>query len=288
MDFNAGVAAIAERLRPVVVEVRTNGYGGAAGIIWRSDGTIVTNHHVAPGERADVRLTDGRSFAGTVATRDPANDLAVVNIPASGLPTADIGDARALRPGAIVVAVGHPFGVRGAVTVGVVHEALARSHGQGRELVQADVRLAPGNSGGPLADACGRVVGVNAMVGGGLGLAVPSHVVERLLVRHHAGPVLGIEARDVDVPPALAARAPVGTSSGILVVGVRAGGAAERAGVLIGDLLLAIDGWALDGTNGLQAALANHGAGDLRLGLLRGGVPRDIVVRGLDATPRAA
>jgi serine protease Do len=187
-DLGEAAAAVAERVCLSVVEVRLPGRGVGAGTVWRPDGTILTNHHVVPGERAEVRLAGGRIFPAYVVARDPQNDLAVLRVPASDLPAATIGDARALRVGELVLAVGHPFGLRGAVTVGVVSETLWQDPGGSRELIRADVLLGPGNSGGPLTDALGRVVGINAMVGGGLALAVPSHLADRLLERAQTAP----------------------------------------------------------------------------------------------------
>lgn len=178
--LGAAAADVAQRLLGSVVEI-ASAAGQAAGTVWRPDGIIVTNHHVAPGHQALVRLADGRVFTGTVVARDLRNDLAVLTIPAA-VPAAPIRDARQLRAGELVLALGHPFGLRGAVTLGVVSAALPAASAPGaRELIHADVLLGPGNSGGPLADARGRVVGINAMIGGGLALAVPSHLVERLL-----------------------------------------------------------------------------------------------------------
>ena len=181
-------AEVAQRLGASVVEVRTAGAGHGAGTIWRSDGTIVTNHHVVPRERAEVALADGRRLPAVVVARDPRNDLAVLRVAAGDLPAATIGDAAALRCGELVIAVGHPFGMRNAVTLGVVSAAMPPRPVPLpiRELIRADVLLGPGNSGGPLADARGRVVGINAMVAGGLALAVPSHLVERLLAASEA------------------------------------------------------------------------------------------------------
>ena len=182
-SVEGAVARLAEALRASVVEVRTPGAGHGAGTIWRSDGTIVTNHHVVPGDRAEVVLSDGRRLPAVVVGRDPRNDLAVLEVAAGGLPAVTVGDAAGLRCGELVVAVGHPFGIRGAVTLGVVSAALPPRPVPlpVRELIRADVLLGPGNSGGPLADARGRVVGINAMVAGGLALAVPARLVERLL-----------------------------------------------------------------------------------------------------------
>lgn len=279
-DVGAEVAAVAARVRASVVEVKTRGQGAGAGTIWRANGLIVTNHHVLPREQAEVTLADGRSFPAVAVARDERNDLAVLRIPASDLPAARIGDARALRPGDLVLAVGHPVGVNGALTVGVVNHALPAAYdADERPLLAADVLLRPGNSGGPLTDAEGRVVGINAMVANGLALAVPSFLAERLVQHPEGPPVLGIAARDVTLPPAFAAQA--SASAAVLVTEVSMHSAAERAGLLLGDLLVAWDGQPLEGTGALVRALESYAGGPIQLGVVRGGVPREIVVTSL-------
>ena len=114
----AELGALAERVRAGVVRI-TNGRGAGSGTIWHEDGPIVTNYHVVPGERAKVTLADGREFPGTVVSNLPERDLAVIRVPAQGLPALPVGDSGALRVGEIVVAVGHPLGVPGAVTFGI-------------------------------------------------------------------------------------------------------------------------------------------------------------------------
>lgn len=181
MDFGAAAAALAEQVQGSVVAVRTPG-GGGAGVVWRSDGVIITNHHVVPGQRAAVTLATGESLVAAVVARDPMSDLAVLQLPSVNLTAARIGNAHALRAGDLVLAVGHPFGIQGAVSMGVVSAALASPRsGHQRELLRADVQLSPGNSGGPLVDARGAVVGINSMFVGGLALAVPSFLAELLL-----------------------------------------------------------------------------------------------------------
>ena len=269
-DVGAAAAEVAERVQASVVEVRTRS-GAGAGTIWRADGRIVTNHHVMWRDRAEVVLPGGRVLTATVEARDPRNDLAVLRVEASGLPAAEIGDARRLRPGELVLAVGHPFGVRRALTVGVVHQPLVASDGR-RELVRADVLLGPGNSGGPLTDARGRVVGINAMVHGGLALAVPSHLASRLIERPEGPPVLGVAVQEVTLAPAQAKAAgrPGDDERGLLVVDVERGSAAEAAGVLLGDVLLTFGGQALGAVGALPAALAAHAGGVAPLVLVRG------------------
>jgi serine protease Do len=279
-------AQIAEQLGRSVVQVASRGHGHGAGTIWRADGIVVTNHHVAPGDHNEVRLADGRTLPTTTLARDPLNDLAVLRVEARDLPAVAVGDARALRVGELVIAVGHPFGVRGAVTVGMVNALpYLDEGGHGRQIVQADVLLGPGNSGGPLANARGAVVGINAMVAGGLGLAVPSFLVERMLNGQPERATIGIQAQGVALPAVIAARA--GTERGALVLAVAPGSPAEAAGLLLGDLIVAVDGHPIAGADGLARALGAAN-GVVRLGLLRGGEPREVVVLPARPTERAA
>ncbi len=169
------IGGVVDRLRRTTVRVVSGDSGLGSGVIWSRDGTIVTNAHVAQHRHVVVELSDGRRFDARLVARDPRRDLAVLRVPPELLPETRIGDARTLRTGELVVAVGNPLGVNGAASVGVVHAT-----GDG-PLVRSDVRRAPGNSGGPLATVDGRVVGINAMVVGGLGVAIASHVVARLL-----------------------------------------------------------------------------------------------------------
>jgi len=149
---------------------------------------VVTNAHVATARRVTLRLPDGSFVEGETVWRDPARDLAVVAAPGlARLPPVEPGDAGRVRPGSLVFAIGHPWGVRDAVSVGVFHRVGPIAPGMGvpdsirrQAWVQAAVRLAPGNSGGPIADAEGRVIGVSAMIVGGLALAVPALEVEGL------------------------------------------------------------------------------------------------------------
>lgn len=170
----AGAAAIAAALARVTVEIRDGTRAPVgAGVVWHPDGLILTNAHVA---RRDVSvvLADGRPRTAWLVARDAERDLAALVVDASGLPAAEIGDSRALRVGELVLAVGNPFGLPRALSAGLVHAVDHR-------VIQADLRLAPGNSGGPLADAHGRVVGLNAMIVGGLAIAVPGETARRFV-----------------------------------------------------------------------------------------------------------
>jgi serine protease Do len=179
----------AERLRASVAQV-VNGRDGrdsvGAAIAWGHGGIFVTSAHVIRSPRVTVVAPDGRSWPGEVVCRDPDRDVAVIRAPAAQMQPARTADPGTMRPGSLVLAMGHPFGVVDAVSAGVlqcVGRLPLNMDVDGRRLrwVQADVRLGPGNSGGPLADADGRVIGVAAMVVAGLALAVPAPEVEALV-----------------------------------------------------------------------------------------------------------
>jgi serine protease Do len=182
------LAAVVARLCAITVEVRTPERAGGAGVIWGADGLVVTSAHVVvhahrAADRAQVVLADKRRLPATFVDWDRQLDLALFRVEERGLPTAMIGDSHRLRVGELVLAVGHPFGLAGALVTGVVHAASTCGRRTGPGWIQADLRLAPGNSGGPMADAGGRVIGINAMIGGGLALAVPSHAVQAFVIQ---------------------------------------------------------------------------------------------------------
>jgi serine protease Do len=171
-------APLAARLRDVTVEVGGRG-GGGAGILWAPD-LVVTNAHVARGPRLRVRLADDRALGAELLAVDRRADLALLRVPRTRMRLASLADSETLRVGALVVALGHPLGLRGTLTAGIVH-AIAPLAPGGRSWIQADLRLAPGNSGGPLADTAGHVVGLNTMIAGGLALAIPINEVRRFV-----------------------------------------------------------------------------------------------------------
>jgi serine protease Do len=185
LELGVALAGVAELLRRTTVQVQLGAHGEGSGVLWRADGLVLTNAHVAPAGRARVRISDGRVLEARVVARDPECDLAALLLPPGEFPVAERGSVAALRPGELIVAFGHPLGVPNALSLGVVHRVLRDDTGAPR-WIQADLRLAPGNSGGPLADVSGRVLGLNTLVAGGLGYAVPVPVITRFLER--AGP----------------------------------------------------------------------------------------------------
>src|ERR1700680_5275996 len=180
-----GFGEIAEQLRRSTVLIHSGGRGAGSGVIWSRDGLVVTNAHVVRGSRVNVQLWDGREFEAAIRSRDPRRDLAQLRIDAANLPAASAADSSAVRPGELAIAIGNPMGFVGALATGVIH-AVGPLRGLGpQSWVQADVRLAPGNSGGPLGHAHGCIVGINTMVAGRLALAIPSNAVRDFL---SAGP----------------------------------------------------------------------------------------------------
>jgi serine protease Do len=272
-------ARMIERAQRSVVQVRSGGRGIGAGVIWDPEGLVMTNHHVIAGgrRRVTVALHDGRTFDAKVEKSSGSLDLALLRLDGEGLdlPAAPLGDSDALRVGELVFAIGHPWGSIGAVSAGIVGgvgEVRGRGGRQGRgssaRYVRSDVTLAPGNSGGPLLNARGEVVAINAMVFGSMALSIPGNAASAWAqAAAERRPRLGVGVMPVELPASLHQEAGRG---GLVIAAVEDGGAADRAGLLIGDVLLAIADEPLDGAETLLEALAR--AGDVvSLRLLRGG-----------------
>ncbi|GAC1443883.1 MAG: hypothetical protein NVSMB52_02690 [Chloroflexota bacterium] len=257
----------AERIQGSTVHVRSGRMGGGSGVIWTSGGLVVTNAHVARSSRPTIELRDGRTLDAQIIDIDKHRDLAALKIDAVGLPAIDPGNSDALRVGQLVVAIGNPLGLTGALTVGIIHALAPPGTRDKQHWVQADIDLAPGNSGGPLVDVSGRVIGINSMVSGGLALSVPSNEVTAFLTRSAARPHLGVTTRPVVVDLDGQKR------SGLLVLHAEAGSVAERCGIILGDVLIGIHGIPISGSGDLISALQKCAAGStLHLDALRGGI----------------
>lgn len=271
--FSEGAAAVAARVAPSVVLVGQEGGrgGNGAGVIWRRDGLIVTNRHVVHGDRVEVVLSDQRRFVGQVAARHPRRDLAIVRIEADDLPAVEVGDSSTVRPGHLVIAIGHPVGFRGAVTAGIVvaaGQAATAAEPHLGDWLQTDVTLLPGNSGGPLVDSRGRVVGINTMVSGELSLAVPSQAVERFVAGEGTGAGRGyLGVQGMMVPLRLADHA-----LGFLLTEVVEGTPADRAGLLLGDVVVGVGETMVTDEESLPAAILRLVPGEaVEFAVIRGG-----------------
>lgn len=254
--FSNVVVRVAESLRPIVVNLRGlrgRSEGSGSGILFTPDGFLLTNHHVIEGNRrVRIRLSDGQELPGRVVGADPWTDLAVVQADASGLPYATFGDSARLRVGQLVVAIGSPFGFESTVTAGVV-SALGRTLRSitGHlvdNVIQTDAALNPGNSGGPLVDSRGQVIGVNSAVirpAQGICFAIPINMAKHILpqIMQHGRVMrgyLGLHGRSVPLPPAVADRFHLEQTSGVEVQSVEPGAPADDAGILEEDVIVSL------------------------------------------------
>jgi len=176
INFASAVSAA----KPSLVAVFAKRYGAGAGILWSADGLVLTNRHVLSSHHPKVLLADERQLGAEVVATDEEIDLALLRVNARDLPAIQIGDSTQLRIGELVFTLGHPWGQRNSASFGIISQ-LGNAQTRGRRglipIIRTDARLAPGNSGGPLLNASGEVVGINTMiVGGNQGIAIPSAV----------------------------------------------------------------------------------------------------------------
>jgi serine protease Do len=264
----AGFGEIAEQLRRSTVLIHAGGRGSGSGVIWSGDGVVVTNAHVVRGSNVRVQLWDGREFDAAVTTRDSRRDLAALRITADSLPAASPADSSQLRPGELAIAIGNPMGFVGALTTGVIH-AIGPLRGLGPQTwVQASVRLAPGNSGGPLADARGHVIGVNTMVAGRLALAIPSNAVRDFLAGGPRSAWLGVAVHPVRLPRVN------GRAFGLVLLEVELGSPAAQASLMTGDILLGTEEKRFQSVDDLATSINGQDSRLLRFEFLRGDYSR--------------
>jgi S1-C subfamily serine protease len=275
--YSRVIVQVAEALRPAVVNLRSGngrGEGSGSGVLFTPDGFLLTNHHVVRGSSAvRVRLTDGREFAGRVVGSDPWIDVAVVQADASGLPYAPLGDLAKLRVGQLVVAIGSPFGFDATVTAGVV-SALGRTLRSitGHlvdNVIQTDAALNPGNSGGPLVDSLGRVIGINTAIiapAQGLCFAIPINAAKHILPQlMQYGRVvhgyLGLHGRDVPIRRVLVRRFGLSQARAVEVMAFEPNGPAAQAGIEKGDLLVSLAEQPVAGVDDLHRLLSQSVVG---------------------------
>ncbi len=283
--YSQTLIRVVERIGPAVVSVglamrapeqlKRRGVpeirGVGSGVIITPDGYILTNSHVVQSaEKIEVRLQDGRNSSARIIGNDPHSDLAVLSILESGLPTAELGDSAKLQVGQLVVAVGNPLGFQTTVTAGVV-SALGRTlrTQTGRlieNVIQTDAALNPGNSGGPLVDSRGRVIGINtAIIAGSQGIcfSIPINTAKWIaaqLIRE--GRVrrayLGISGQTVNLDRRLIVQHRLKSSTGVLVTEVQPNSAAAVTGLMPGDIIIKAGDTSIGSLDDLQLALSRH------------------------------
>ncbi|MEK7715285.1 MAG: trypsin-like peptidase domain-containing protein [candidate division NC10 bacterium] len=300
--FNSLLADLAERMKPGLVHVRvrrasTEGAkdepdderrGTGSGFVIDPSGLIVTNSHVVEGAEAiQVRLSDGRRFAGKVVGRDGRVDLALLKLEgATNLTPLPLGDSNRLRVGEFVMALGHPFGLEQSVSFGIVSRkgAPLMVATPGFDFIQTDAAINPGNSGGPLVNMAGQVIGVNSMAArnGSIGFAIPANLVKMLVPQLATkGKVewgwLGVSIAEVteDDLPRLKLQEP----KGVLVRAVMPGEPAEKGGIRADDVILGIDGRSLESPRDLQRVVASTPVGTkVRVVVVRAGRETELEV----------
>jgi len=281
--------------------------GMGSGFVIDTQGHILTNYHVIEGARqVEVTTSDKSKYKAQVIGVDPPHDLAVIQIPNSKIPAAEIGDSKSLVVGQKVFAIGNPFGLSGTMTRGIISSirSVRGEHGFIDEAIQTDAAINPGNSGGPLLNSHGQVIGINSMIltGGaeqsaGIGFAIPINTAKAVLddlvhLGHARYPALGV--RTLPIGPELADEMGLAADSGLLIMQVISGSAADRAGLrggterayigntpitLGGDLIVAIDGEPVTDQQELSHIMQKHRAGDtVTVTIFRGKKKMDIRV----------
>lgn len=282
------LASAVERAGSAVVAVNARRRIPSSGVHWRSGVIVTADQTVRRDEEITVTLPDGRTVPATLAGRDSSTDLAVLKLQNADLPTAEIGDTSSLKVGHVVLAVARPGENGLSASMGVV-SALGgpwRTWGGGQidQFVRLDISLYPGFSGGPLVDAAGRIVGINTSGPRNMVLTIPASTVNRVVNQlvekgRVARGYLGLGMQPVQLPDTLKNTLNLSSNSGVIVVSIEAGGPADKAGVLIGDILIAFDGKAVRDTSEVLAMLGTECVGKtISAQIIRGGALVEVAI----------
>jgi S1-C subfamily serine protease len=307
IDESSAIIDVAAKVSPAVVRIVSSASASAtdpnaipaegigSGIIFDKNGWILTNRHVVSGsDKLLVQLKDGREFSGTIYGIDTLTDLAIVKVEATDLPTAPIGDSSALKVGQTTIAIGSPLGTYTSTVTSGILSGTGRSidvngGAQINNLLQTDAAINPGNSGGPLLDVGGNVIGINTAIAAnanGIGFAIPINIARPIMEQARAGqklarPYIGIRYQMLTLK--LATQLKLAVHDGAYVDGglgtsgqnqpaVVAGGPADKAGIMQGDIITAIEGQTIDVEHPLDSVLTQFAPGrTITIGLLRNG-----------------
>lgn len=288
-QFSDELAAMVAQVSRSVVRVEARQRIAGTGVVWASDGAIVTADHVVEREENIRVVFNGSTYEAELAGRDPTSDLAVLKIKGANLVPAQVASPNTLKQGNVVFAIGRPWGDETIVSSGIVSALgrFGRGNGWGNPfrdgLIHTDVTLYPGFSGGPLADASGRVVGINSSVlGRDLSLAIPSETVARIAEQllkegHIKRGYLGIGVQKIPLQQSLANKLGLAQETGLMVLQVEADTNAEKAGILPGDILVGLNGTTIARVRELHRWLAAETGGrEIKARFIRGGELKEL------------
>jgi S1-C subfamily serine protease len=284
------LAAAAEAVGPSVVAIHAQHRIPSSGIQWRKDVIVTVNHGIRRNEGISVLLGPEKSVAATVAGRDPSTDLAILKLADEGkLPLPALADASGLKLANLVLALGRSWRGNLVASAGIVGglSGAWRTWAGGKidQHIRLDLEIYPGFSGGPLVNAEGKVVGINTRgVARGRAVTIPASTVNRVVAEllekgHIARPYLGLAMQPVAVPESLRSKLKSELTNGLVIVHVEPSGPADRAGVLLGDILVELHGRSLEGIDSVQQILSSANVGEkVPATVLRGGTPTQLSV----------
>ncbi len=293
-SISNAIVGVTDKLSSSVVRVGAGRWRGGTGTVWSKDGHIVTSNHVLGGMREiDVGFSDGTKRTAKIVGRDPYSDIALLKVDGDHLTPAEAGDSDGLKVGQFVLALANPLGKQPAATSGIVtnpsFSVQAWGGGGMDKVVVTDARLNPGYSGGPLVDAKGRVVGINAAFANNRGISVPVNTVKTVVNKlMQDGRIkrayMGITADSIRLPDHLADQADIGQNGGLIVYGVDQDSAAKRAGLAIGDVIMKLDGKPVESLMDLREVLDDKAIGKkVTVSVLRGEKPTDLTITPTEA-----
>src|SRR5229473_300894 len=281
-SISDAIVDVTEKVSQSVVRVGAGRWRGGTGTVWSKDGHIVTSNHVIGGIReVEVGFNDGTTSTAKVVGRDPYSDIALLKVDSNSLTPVETGNSDNLKVGQFVLAVANPFGRQPSATSGIItNPALSTRRWWGGggldKVLVTDARLNPGYSGGPLVDARGRLIGINAAYANNRGISVPVNTVKSVIDKlMHDGKnkraYMGITADSINLPDNLSEQASIGQDAGLIVYGVDQDSAAKKAGLAIGDVIVKLDGKPVESLMDLRGLLDDKAIGrHVNVSVLRG------------------
>ncbi len=280
-SISEAIVGVTEKISPSVVRVGAGHWRGGTGTVWSKDGHIVTSNHVIGRmQEVEVGFSDGSKQVAKVVGRDPYSDIALLKVDQDNLTPVETGNSDSLKVGQFVLAMANPFGRQPSATSGIVTNPAYSIRGwwggSMDKVVVTDARLNPGYSGGPLIDAKGRIVGINAAYANNRGISVPVNTVKTVVDKLMADgrikrAYMGITADTIRLPDHLSSQSQVNQPNALIVYGVDQDSAAKKAGLAIGDVIIKLDGKPVETLVDLHALLDDKAIGRrVNLSVLRG------------------